>query len=73
MNQVAQSINLPLQLLGGISPAEFMRKYWQKKPCIIRNAIPTSNPCCHGKNCLRCRRIKTWSRDSLCPMATSGL
>ena len=44
MNQVAQSINLPLQLLGGISPAEFMRKYWQKKPCIIRNAIPNFKP-----------------------------
>ena len=44
MNQVAQSINLPLQLLGGISPAEFMRKYWQKKPCIIRNAIPDFKP-----------------------------
>lgn len=44
MNQVAQSIHLPLQLLGGISPAEFMRKYWQKKPCIIRNAIPNFKP-----------------------------
>ena len=44
MNQVAQPINLPLQLLGGISPAEFMRKYWQKKPCIIRNAIPNFKP-----------------------------
>ena len=44
MNQVAQPINLPLQLLGGISPAEFMRKYWQKKPCIIRNAIPDFKP-----------------------------
>ena len=44
MNQVAQSIHLPLQLLGGISPAEFMRKYWQKKPCIIRNAIPDFKP-----------------------------
>ena len=36
MNQVAQPINLPLQLLGGISPAEFMRKYWQKKPWHIK-------------------------------------
>ncbi|MEI2812481.1 MAG: cupin domain-containing protein [Burkholderiaceae bacterium] len=44
MNQVAQFINLPLQLLGGISPAEFMRKYWQKKPCIIRNAISNFKP-----------------------------
>ena len=32
--------NLPLQLLGNISPEEFMRKYWQKKPLLIRGAIP---------------------------------
>ncbi|HMS27182.1 MAG TPA: cupin domain-containing protein [Burkholderiaceae bacterium] len=44
MNQATQSTDLPLQLLGGISPAEFMRKYWQKKPCIIRNAIPNFKP-----------------------------
>ena len=28
------------QLLGGISPTEFLQKYWQKKPCLIRQAIP---------------------------------
>jgi len=28
------------QLLGGISPAEFLQTYWQKKPCLIRCAIP---------------------------------
>ena len=33
-----------LQLLGGISPAEFMSKYWQKKPLLIRNAIPNYKP-----------------------------
>lgn len=26
--------------LGGISPQEFMRVYWQKKPLLIRQAIP---------------------------------
>ncbi len=36
--------NLPLQLLGGISPAEFMAKYWQKKPLLIRGAIPGFKP-----------------------------
>jgi 50S ribosomal protein L16 3-hydroxylase len=36
--------NLPLQLLGGITPAEFMSKYWQKKPLIIRGAIPEFKP-----------------------------
>ena len=37
-------INEPLQLLGGISPAEFMAKYWQKKPLLIRGAIPNFKP-----------------------------
>ena len=32
-------INAPLQLLGNISPAEFMATYWQKKPLLIRQAI----------------------------------
>jgi 50S ribosomal protein L16 3-hydroxylase len=32
-------INAPLQLLGNISPAEFMSKYWQKKPLLVRKAI----------------------------------
>ena len=30
----------PLQLLGGITAREFMRDYWQKKPLLIRQAIP---------------------------------
>ena len=36
--------NLPLQLLGNITPAEFMAKYWQKKPLLIRCAIPDFKP-----------------------------
>ena len=36
--------NLPLQLLGNITPAEFMRKYWQKKPLLIRGAVPEFKP-----------------------------
>jgi len=34
----------PLQLLGNITPAEFMSKYWQKKPLLIRGAIPGFKP-----------------------------
>lgn len=30
----------PLQILGGISAREFLRDYWQKKPLLIRQAIP---------------------------------
>ncbi len=29
-----------LALLGGLSPAQFMRRHWQKKPCLIRQAVP---------------------------------
>ncbi|AZZ45777.1 cupin [Pseudomonadaceae bacterium SI-3] len=30
----------PLQILGGISAREFLRDYWQKKPLLVRQAIP---------------------------------
>ncbi len=30
----------PTPLLGGLSPAQFMKKYWQKKPLLIRQAMP---------------------------------
>lgn len=33
-----------LPLLGGLSPAQFMRQYWQKKPCLIRQALPGVKP-----------------------------
>ena len=31
-------------LLGGLSPATFMRRHWQKKPLLIRQAIPGAVP-----------------------------
>ncbi len=30
----------PLQLLGGLTPREFLRDYWQQKPLLVRQAIP---------------------------------
>ncbi|WP_374665349.1 JmjC domain-containing protein [Ramlibacter sp.] len=33
-------IDTPLTLLGGLSPAAFMRRYWQRKPLLVRQAIP---------------------------------
>lgn len=30
----------PLTLLGGISAEQFLREYWQKKPLLIRQAMP---------------------------------
>jgi 50S ribosomal protein L16 3-hydroxylase len=32
--------NKPLQLLNGLTPVEFLSEYWQKKPLLIKNAIP---------------------------------
>jgi len=37
-------INQPLQLLGGLSPQAFMKRHWQKKPLLIRQAVPGFQP-----------------------------
>ncbi len=34
----------PLALLGGITPAQFMRRHWQKKPLLVRQAIASFMP-----------------------------
>ncbi|MDR2154671.1 MAG: cupin domain-containing protein [Burkholderiaceae bacterium] len=34
----------PLQLLGGLTPACFMRRHWQKKPLLVRQAMPGFKP-----------------------------
>jgi 50S ribosomal protein L16 3-hydroxylase len=34
----------PLPLLGGLTPAQFMKRHWQKKPLLVRNAIPAFQP-----------------------------
>jgi 50S ribosomal protein L16 3-hydroxylase len=30
----------PLTLLGGLSPAQFMQRHWQRKPLLVRGAVP---------------------------------
>jgi len=35
----------PLALLGGLTPSQFMKRHWQKKPLLVRNAIPNFVPC----------------------------
>ncbi|MDP2987319.1 JmjC domain-containing protein [Hydrogenophaga sp.] len=40
----AAATQIPLDLLGGLSPAQFMRRHWQKKPLLIRQAIPGFRP-----------------------------
>jgi 50S ribosomal protein L16 3-hydroxylase len=37
-------VNQPLELLAGLSPAQFMRRHWQKKPLLVRQAIPGMQP-----------------------------
>jgi 50S ribosomal protein L16 3-hydroxylase len=40
-------INLPSdlhQMLGGLSPDTFLKKYWQKQPLLIRRAVPDVRP-----------------------------
>ncbi len=34
------NITQPLPLLGGLSPEQFMRRHWEKKPLLVRQAIP---------------------------------
>ncbi|PIT73301.1 JmjC domain-containing protein [Limnohabitans sp. G3-2] len=35
----------PLALLGGLTPSQFMQRHWQKKPLLVRQAIPGFTPC----------------------------
>ena len=36
--------DIPLALLGGLSPQAFMQKHWQRKPMLVRQAIPGFRP-----------------------------
>lgn len=36
----ANPLRAPLPLLGGLTPEEFIRDYWQKKPLLVRGAAP---------------------------------
>ena len=37
-------VNQPLPLLAGLTPAQFMRRHWQKKPLLVRGALPDFKP-----------------------------
>jgi 50S ribosomal protein L16 3-hydroxylase len=37
-------LDTPLPLLGGLSPHTFMRRHWQKKPLLVRAAVPGMQP-----------------------------
>ncbi|HEY0200721.1 MAG TPA: cupin domain-containing protein, partial [Burkholderiaceae bacterium] len=34
----------PLTLLGGLSPQQFMSRHWQRKPLLVRQAVPGMRP-----------------------------
>jgi 50S ribosomal protein L16 3-hydroxylase len=36
--------NTALTLLGGLTPEQFMKRHWQKKPLLIRQALPDMTP-----------------------------
>ena len=38
------TISSPTPLLGGLSPQLFMRRHWQKRPLLIRQAVPGAAP-----------------------------
>jgi len=38
------AIDAPLALLGGLSPDRFMKRHWQKKPLLVRQAMPGVQP-----------------------------
>ena len=38
------NVDQPLPLLGGLSPARFMQRHWQKKPLLVRQAIADFKP-----------------------------
>jgi len=37
-------LHAPTRLLGGLSPAQFMRRHWQRKPLLVRAAWPQPAP-----------------------------
>jgi 50S ribosomal protein L16 3-hydroxylase len=37
-------IERPSALLGGLTPARFMKRHWQKKPLLVRGAVPGMQP-----------------------------
>jgi 50S ribosomal protein L16 3-hydroxylase len=40
VDNARMDVNAPLELLGGLSPQMFMRRHWQKKPLLVRQAMP---------------------------------
>lgn len=43
-DNAGMNIQAKLPLLGGLSPEQFMRRHWQKKPLLVRQALPGIRP-----------------------------
>ena len=41
---MAASLTTRTPLLGGLSPAQFMRRHWHKQPLLVRQAVPDAAP-----------------------------
>src|SRR4051812_27638505 len=37
-------VHHPTPLLGGLTPTQFMRRHWQRKPLLVRQAVPGLQP-----------------------------
>jgi 50S ribosomal protein L16 3-hydroxylase len=44
MRAMTTPIDQPSALLGGLSPKQFMRRHWQRKPLLVRQALPCAAP-----------------------------
>jgi 50S ribosomal protein L16 3-hydroxylase len=43
-NAAMGNVDEPTALLGGLTPMQFMRRHWQKKPLLVRQAMPDVTP-----------------------------
>lgn len=43
-NGVMIDPRMAMSLLGGLSPSQFMRRHWHKKPLLVRQAVPGVRP-----------------------------
>ena len=44
MSQPDTRLDAPRTLLGGLSPRQFMRRHWQRRPLLIRQAMALVQP-----------------------------
>jgi 50S ribosomal protein L16 3-hydroxylase len=47
VQNAAMEIDVATTLLGGLTPAAFMRRHWQKRPLLVRQAWPAVQPPLH--------------------------